>query len=224
MLVAGLLGILIGGGAVALSSGYFVRRALLENPEVIPEAMTRLRARESADVVARNRAAFETPFAGAWAGAADGDVVLVEFFDYACPYCHKSNADVDRLLGEDPKLKVVWRELPVLGRDSEEAAVASLAAAQAGRYKQFYTTLFGSGRPTPDAVSRAQRAAGLTPEAVAAMRASEAARQELGKNHALAQAIGATGTPTFVVGDQVLQGAVGYEPLKEAIAAARARG
>jgi protein-disulfide isomerase len=222
MLVAGLLGIAIGGGAVALSSGYLVRRALLENPELIPEAMTRLREREAADIVGRNRAAFETPFAGAWAGAADADVVLVEFFDYACPYCHKSNADVERLLREDPKLKVVWRDLPVLGVDSELAAVASLAAAQAGRYREFYDTLFASGRPTPGALARAQRAAGLTPEAVAAMRASETARQELGKNHALAQAIGATGTPTFVVGNQVLQGAVGYGPLKEAIAAARA--
>ncbi|MFN3388823.1 MAG: DsbA family protein [Allosphingosinicella sp.] len=220
--VAGLAGALIGGGTVALSSGYLVRTHLLQNPEILAEASDRLQQRGMAEAVEANRAAFETPFAGAWAGAENGDVILVEFFDYACGYCRKSNADIDRLLREDPNLKVVWREWPVLGEPSELAAQASLAAAQAGRYRAFYDTLFGLGRPDPATIERARQAAGVPAEAVARMTGSEAARQELGKNYELARAIGATGTPTFVVGDQVLQGAVGYEALKDAIAAARA--
>src|SRR3546814_10379176 len=84
---------------------------------------------------------------GAWAGAKDGDVVLVEFFDYACPYCKASVADVKRLLAEDPKLKVVWRDFPVLGDNSREAAMASLSAARQGHYADFYTGLFDNGRP-----------------------------------------------------------------------------
>ncbi len=128
-LVAGLLGIAIGAGAMLVANGYFVRSYLLEHPEILPEAMDRLRDREAAQAVARNREALETPFHGAWAGAADGDVVLVEFFDYACGYCRASNPDVARLLGEDPRLKVVWRDFPVLGPASDQAAIASLAAA-----------------------------------------------------------------------------------------------
>jgi protein-disulfide isomerase len=217
-LAAGVAGALIGGGAIAWMGRDSVRDYLLENPEIIPEAMDRLQARESAKVVDANRQAIETPFAGAWAGAKDGDVVLVEFFDYACGYCRKSNADIDRLLKEDSRLKVVWREWPVLGPDSEAAARVSLAAAQAGRYKPFYDRLFALGRPTAEAVAEAQSAVGVGAAAEAA-----AAEAELAKNYQLARGLGATGTPTFVVGDQVLQGAVGYEALKEAIAETRAR-
>lgn len=216
-LVAGLLGALIGGGAVAYGSRESVRDYLLENPEILPEAMDRLREREAAKVVSANRSALETPFAGAWAGAADGDVVLVEFFDYACGYCRKSNADIERLLREDPKLKVVWREWPVLGPDSEAAARASLAAARAGRFKPFYDSLFAAGRPTADAVGNARSAVGLSGD----LPAGEADR-ELSRNFQLARSLEATGTPTFVVGDQIFQGAVGYEAVRDAIRETRA--
>ncbi|HEY0113121.1 MAG TPA: DsbA family protein [Allosphingosinicella sp.] len=217
-LAAGLLGALIGGGIVAYAARNSVRDYLLANPEILPQAMERLQEREAAKAVLANRDPLETPFAGAWAGAENGDVVLVEFFDYACGYCRKSNADVERLLKEDPKLKVVWRDWPVLGPDSEAAARASLAAAQAGRFRQFYDGLFALGRPTPQAVAQALNAAGVTADAVQRV----TAEQELRKNAELAEALSATGTPTFVVGDQLLQGAVGYEALKEAIAEARA--
>ena len=217
-LAAGLVGALIGGGAVAYGSRQSVRDYLLENPEVLPEAMDRLREREAAKVISANRAALETPFAGAWAGAADADVVLVEFFDYACGYCRKSNADVDRLLSEDRKLKVVWREWPVLGPDSEAAARTSLAAARAGRFKPFHDSLFAAGKPSPEAVARARAGAGLGPDLPAGI-----ADPELANNFELARGLEATGTPTFVVGDRILQGAVGYEALKEAIEEARGR-
>jgi protein-disulfide isomerase len=222
-LLAGAVGALLGAGAVAAGSGYFVRGYLLENPEIIPEAMQRLQAREEAKIVSAHRAELETPYAGAWAGASDADVVLVQFFDYACGYCRRSNPDIDRLLAEDKKLKVVWRDWPVLGPDSEAAAAASLAAAQAGKFKPFHERLFALGRPSRETVAQAQRAVGLPPERLD-MTSSPAVQQELVKNHRLAQAINATGTPTFVVGDRVLQGAVGYEALKQAIAEARASG
>lgn len=222
ILIAGLLGIVIGAGAMLAANGYFVRSYLLEHPEILPEAMERLRARETSQVVAQNRASIETPFHGAWAGAADADVVLVEFFDYACGFCRASNPDVDRLLREDPRLKVVWRELPVLGPDSEAAARTSLAAARQGRFRQFYEQLFALGRPTEANLARAAEAVGIDPAGAAAYRDSAEVRGELERNLDLARAIGASGTPTFVVGDQVLQGAVGYEALKDAIAAARA--
>lgn len=232
-IVAGVAGVLIGASAMALASAgglvggsggdrgqveQIVKSYLLENPEIIPQAMEVLKQRETAQVVGANRAAFEKPFGGAWAGAEKGDVVLVEFFDYACGFCRKSNADVDRLLKEDPKLKVVWREYPVLGQPSLDAAQVSLAAASQGRFRQFFDAMFERGRPTPATIADAARAAGVTPPADGG-----AQRAEIEKNYELAQAIRSTGTPTFVVGNQVLHGAVGYETLKQAIADARAQ-
>lgn len=221
-LLAGLIGATVGAGAVAVGSGYFVRTYLLDNPEVIPEAMERLQSREEAKLVEKHRTELETPFAGGWAGAKDGDVVLVEFFDYACGYCRRSNADVDRLLAEDNRLKVVWREWPVLGPDSEAAATVSLAAAQAGKFKPFHDALFALGRPSPETIAEAQRTVGLSP-ALATQVASSAGRGELAKNYQLARSLNASGTPTFVVGDRILQGAVGYEALKAAVAEARSK-
>ncbi|MEA2998451.1 MAG: hypothetical protein QOK17_284 [Sphingomonadales bacterium] len=219
-LAAALLGALLGAGAMFAFSGPIVRDYLLTHPELVPEAMQRLEADEAAKAVEANRAAIETPFAGAWAGAKDGDVTLVEFFDYACPYCRRSNADVDRLLKEDPKLKVVWREWPVLGPDSEAAARASLAAAGAGKFKPFHDALFADGRPSPETIAGVQQAVGVPAEAV---KPGEASQSELERNYRLASTLKASGTPTFVVGDRILQGAVGYDTLKAAIAEARAR-
>ena len=223
-LLAGLIGVLIGALAMAAASGFFVRRYLLAHPEVLPEAMERLQAREAeaarrevAPTVDRHRAALETPYHGAWAGAQQPEIVLVEFFDYACTYCRASNPHVERLLREDPRLRVVWREFPVLGPVSEAAAAASLAAARAGRFRPFYDRLFASGRPTVATIAAARESVGIGEVAL-----DDEARRELEKNFELARAIRAQGTPTFVVGDQVLQGAVGYEALRDAIAAARA--
>ncbi len=215
-LIGGLIGALVGAGAVALSSGYFIRSYLIENPEVLPEAMDRLRERETSSIIGRNRSALETPFHGAWAGAADGDVVLVQFFDYACGYCRAANPDVDRLLREDPRLKVVWREYPVLGPDSEQAALLSLAAAKAGRFRPFHDRLFATARPSESAREAARGAVGVGPAEL-----TDEFRNELQKNFELARAIGASGTPTFVVGDRMLEGAVGYQTLKQAVQEAR---
>jgi protein-disulfide isomerase len=227
---AGLAGLLIGAGAMALvgqGGGLsadpdrarvenIVRDYILAHPEIIPEAVKRLQERDLAKAIDANRAAYETPFASAWAGAEKGDVVLVEFFDYACAFCRKSNPDIERLLSEDKKLKVVWRELPVLGPDSQVAADASLAAAKAGKFRAFHDRMFALGRPNETTIAEAKRAVGVTGGASAEFRA------EIEKNYELARAVGASGTPTFVVGDKVLQGAVGYEALKQAIAEARA--
>lgn len=216
-LTAGLVGVGIGVGLMLAFNGYFVRSYLLSHPEVLPEAMEVLRSRETAKAVGTNRSAIETPFHSAWAGAADGDVVLVEFFDYACSFCRAANADVARLLREDNRLKVVWREYPVLGPDSEQAAIASLAAARAGRFRAFYDRLFAGGRPTASNLAATNAALGLAPAQL-----TDEYRREIQRNYELARSIGASGTPVFVVGDQVFHGAVGYEALRDAVRQARA--
>lgn len=201
-----------------------VRAALLADPQMIPDAMQRLEARETEQRLAAHRVALETPFAGAWAGAEDADVVLVEFFDYNCPFCRQSAADVERLLAEDPRLKVVFREYPVLGEASERFARASLAAAIQGqpRHRAFYTRVFGeSGQLTPGRLQATVAAAGLEPGRLAADFAGAAVEAELNRNLELGRALGIGGTPSYIVGNRILPGAVGHAALKAAIAEAR---
>ena len=228
-LLAGAAGLALGAAAVQAADGptgraeieAVVRDYILQHPEIIPEAMTRLRARETAKLIAADRRAIETPFAGAWAGNPKGDVTLVMFTDYACIYCRASAPDIERLLKEDPQLKVVWREIPVLGPPSETAARAALAAAKQGKYLPFHRALFADARPDAAHLSAATKAAALDPARLAADRNGADVAAELDQNMALAQRLGVNGTPAFVVGDQMLGGAVGYAKIAAAIAAAR---
>ena len=199
-----------------------VRDYILAHPEIIPEAMERLQSKRMASVVERYRTELEKPFAGGWDGARDGDVVLVEFFDYACGYCKASLADIDRLLAEDKRLKVVYRELPILSEESGQAAKASLYAAKQGQYGSFHRALYAAGRPSKDSIDTAAKKTGFDAAALKQAMQAPDISAEIENNMRLAQALQATGTPTWVVGDQVLSGAVGYDALKEAIAKARA--
>lgn len=208
-------------GADRKATEAIVREYILAHPEILPEAMAVLQSRETKKQVDANRAVLETPFAGAWAGAKDGDVVLVEFFDYACGYCKASLPHIERLLAEDKKLKVVFRELPILSPQSEVAARASLAAAEQGKFEAFHSAMYEAGRPSPEAIAAVQGQAGLDPRKAAVAMESVAVRREIEGNLTLARSLGATGTPTWVVGDRILNGAVGYDELKRAVAAAR---
>jgi protein-disulfide isomerase len=200
-------------------SSRIVRQGLLADPKILPDAVDALRDAQYAPVLAANRAAIETPFGSSWKGSAKPDVTLVEFFDYACPYCKASNPSVERLIKEDKDLRVVFRELPILGPDSVSAARLSLEASRLGRFAQFHDTLWATGRPAPDTNATAAQAAGIPPEP----KPDNEIEAELKRNYQLAGQLGATGTPLFVVGDRVMNGAVGYESLKQAIDVARKR-
>jgi protein-disulfide isomerase len=200
-------------------SSKIVRQGLLSDPQILTDTVQALRDAQYQPVLAANRAAIETPFASSWKGAAKPEVTLVEFFDYACPYCKASNPAVDRLLQEDKGLRVVYRELPILGPDSVTAARLSLEASKLGRFAQFHDALWAAGRPAPDTIATAAQSAGIAPSPTQ----DTAIETELAQNRSLAGELGATGTPVFVVGDRVLNGAVGYDTLKDAIAKARAK-
>ncbi|WP_238475428.1 DsbA family protein [Sphingomonas cavernae] len=198
-----------------------VRDYILTHPEIIPQAIEKLQNREVAKSIDTHRKAIETPFASAWAGNPNGNATLAVFFDYACGFCRKSLPDIERLLKEDKNLKIVFRELPILSEDSEKAARVSLAAAEQGKFKHFHDALYASGRPSAAAVEKASRDVGLDARTVETAIGSEAVQNEIDSNVAVARSLGFSGTPSWVVGDQVLNGAVGYEALKEAIAEAR---
>jgi protein-disulfide isomerase len=226
-----MIGAAIGGGIIgalltaallffalpSVLSSKIVRQGLLADPKILPDAVDALRDAQYAPVLSANRAALETPFGSSWKGSAKPDVTLVEFFDYACPYCKASNPYVDRLMQEDKGLRVVYRELPILGSDSVIAARLSLEASQLGRFAKFHDTLWATGRPAPETNAAAAQAAGIAPQP----KDNPAIEAELKRNFQLAGQLGATGTPLFVIGDRVMNGAVGYATLKDAIAAAR---
>jgi protein-disulfide isomerase len=220
--VGGVVGSLLTGGLMLFAAPEFlssriVRQGLLADPNILSETVDALRDAQYAPVLEANRAAIEVPFASSWKGSAKPDVTLVEFYDYACPYCKASNPIIDRLVKEDPGLRVVYRELPILGPDSVVASRLALQASKMGRFGRFHDTLWAAGRPAQDTVGKAAQAAGIPPAPVQ----DPAIEAELKKNFQLAGHLGATGTPLFIVGDRVMNGAVGYDALKEAIAAAR---
>jgi protein-disulfide isomerase len=200
-------------------SSRIVRQGMLADPQILPDAADALRDAQYAPVLNANRAALETPFGSSWKGAAKPEVTLVEFFDYACPYCKASNPIVDRLVGEDKGLRVVYRELPILGPNSVVAARLSLEASKAGRFARFHDSLWEAGRPAAETIAVASQAAAIPPQPTD----DPLIEAELKRNFQLAGQLGATGTPLVVIGDRVINSAVGYDALKKAVADARAK-
>ncbi len=223
-----LLGAAAGGGAVWALGGTgtpaverTVHRYLLAHPEVIGEAMRGLADRDTAAVVAANRAAITTPVGDAWAGDPHGDVTLVEYYDYNCGYCRASLPVIRELLVAEPHIRLVYRELPVLAESSRSAARASLLAARQGRFARFHDALYAAGPVSDDTIAATARAAGVDLSRLAAATAREDA--ELHANLQLAAKLGMAGTPSWVIGDRVVVGALPLERLRAEIADARAR-
>ena len=217
-----LAGGLVGAGAVAALDrpGDEVRDYLLAHPEVIPEAMQKLQEREAGRSVSANRAAITTPFGSAFAGNPKGDVTLVEYYDYNCGYCRASLPAIRQLIAEDPRLRVVFRELPILAESSRSAARISLVAAAQGKFNAFHDALYAGGRVSDATIAAAARTAGVDTGRLAAL--APRIDAEIAHNMETAARLGVTGTPSWVVGDRVLSGALPVEELKRAIAAARA--
>jgi protein-disulfide isomerase len=217
-----LAGGLVGAGAVAALDrpGDEVRDYLLAHPEVIPEAMQKLQEREAGRSVSANRAAITTPFGSAFAGNPKGDVTLVEYYDYNCGYCRASLPAIRQLVAEDPRLRVVFRELPILAESSRSAARISLVAAAQGKFNAFHDALYAGGRVSDATIAAAARTAGVDTGRLAAL--APRIDAEIARNMETAARLGVTGTPSWVVGDRVLSGALPVEELKRAIAAARA--
>ncbi len=221
-LVGGLIGGIVGAVLMAAillvaAPNMIVRQGLMREPTLLLDGQQALRRAQAIDAIEPIRAQIETPFASAWSGAKDADVTMVYFYDYACGYCRQVNPAIERLIAEDEKLRVVFRELPILSQDSLVAAHASLAAAKAGKFKTFHDELFAAGRPTPDKLEKVAAMVGVTPE----MARDAAFEGEIRRNMQWAEMLGAGGTPLFVIGDSIINAAVPYEELKQAVAEAR---
>lgn len=194
---------------------------ILAHPEVLSEAVERLRSKGAARQISAERDALETPFSGAVLGNPNGSLMLVQFTDYACTFCRQSIADLAALTAAHPDLKVVIRELPILSPASEQAARMALAAAGQGRYAAFHQAMFAGDKPSAASIAAAARAAGVDATTAQAVAQGGSVSAELARNLDVARQLGISGTPAWVVGDRLLVGAVGREELERALAEAR---
>ncbi|WP_086606784.1 DsbA family protein [Erythrobacter donghaensis] len=222
-LLTALLALVFGflGAAVWSYSGLADNRTrafLLANPDMLPQMAEAYEAQESAKRLAQMGSAVFDPFPGAVLGNPNGSKVLVEFTDYNCPYCEASLKDVDRLIAEDPELKVVIREWPIF-EGSDVSSRMALAAAMQGKYRAFHDAMFASGD-----VTAAAKAAGLDMTQAEKDAASQAVTTEIARNLDFARALGFNGTPAWVAGKTPFGGAVGYDKLKAALAKASEAG
>lgn len=206
------------------------------HPETLLEASEELQKREQAETDAKSKAAlasardkvFNDPNSPV-GGNPKGDVTVVEFFDYQCPYCKGAQPTVEKLLKEDKGVRFVYKDFPILGPSSVLAAKAALASVKQGKYIQFNEALmkapFSHGaRPKDDEelVFKTAKEVGLNIDKLKKDMEDDSISKIIDANMELAGELGARGTPYFIVGDQVYPGAMQYDELKKAVAAARA--
>jgi len=206
---------------------------LLANPSILQRVSDALRAEVRATQMAEAKAAltsmrtqiYEDPD-NVVLGNPQGDVTLVEMFDYNCGYCRSAVPDMATLLAEDPNLKVILKEFPILSQESEEAArVAVLVRRADVDYWAFHEKLFtGRGQVTMDAALNAAQDLGLNPITLRMEMETPSVSEVIERNHALAQALSVSGTPTYIIGDEIIPGAIGLEQLRVRIANMRACG
>src|SRR5438552_2183751 len=210
-----------------------VRNYLIAHPEVLEEAMAELSKRQAVAESAKHEASvannadaiFNSP-RNVTLGNKDGDVTFVEFFDYNCGYCKRAMADMMEIMKADPKLKVVLKEFPVLSQGSVEAAQVAVAVRMQDptgkKYLDFHQKLLG-GRGAADKARAmaAAKEAGLDMAKLEKDLSGQEVRATLEENLKLAESLGMNGTPSYVIGKQVVIGAVGVDSLKEKISTAR---
>jgi protein-disulfide isomerase len=200
-----------------------VREYLLANPEILQEAFAALERKQAAEQEAQRVAAIQdqrdvifNSTRQVVLGNADGDVTLVEFFDYNCGYCKRAMGDLTRLLKERPEVRVVLKEFPVLGRGSTEAAQVAIAvnAVAPERYLDFHTALLGHEGPVDRAAALdVVEKLGLPLDKISEVMAGPLVSETIEEVYGLANALGINGTPSYVIGDKVLVGAVGYDTI-----------
>jgi protein-disulfide isomerase len=205
-----------------------VRNYLLENPQVIFEALDRLKEKENdqrlsemRDKAKSHKAALLGEAEPLMAGNPKGDITIVEFFDYRCPYCRKVKKNVTDLLNQDGNIRLILKEFPILSPESETAAAAAIASAAQGKYWDFHLAMMGAEDLSEERVFELAKEAGVDVARLKIDMKSPKVAKRLAETQALAKTLGIDATPTFFIGDEPYSGAQSLKELKDAVAAAR---
>lgn len=212
-----------------------VRSYLLENPEVIIEAVNALEARQQAEADAAAQAVLQSNADAiyndgvSWVGGnPDGDITVVEFMDYRCSYCRRAQPEVEELVESDGNIRFVVKEFPILGEASvtmSRFAIATQRVAGDDAYKQVHDALMVlSSEPNEPVLRRLADELGLDADAILAEMGAEEITRQIAETRALAQALQIQGTPSFVMGDELVRGYVQLDQMREIIAAERQEG
>ena len=239
LIAAGLMGLATAASAQSAFDdaqkkeiGQIVREYLLENPEILIEVGKELETRQQAaeekkradTLVANAREMFHSPD-DLVAGNPDGDVTMVEFFDYNCSWCKKGLPEVLSLIDKDKNLRVVMKEFPIFGGDSDYAALAALASNKQGKYWEYHLALLGhEGKLTRESVDEIAKAQGLDLEKLKADMQLPEIAQIIARNQKLAQDLAISGTPAFVIDRKVVPGYLPMDGLMAAVDEVRAAG
>jgi protein-disulfide isomerase len=206
-----------------------VLETIRKNPEIIREAITMLQQQEAEEQRLAAEAALTDqrdllvadPNAPV-IGNPEGDVTIVEFFDYNCSYCRRVFADVVTLMEQDKNIRIVMREWPILGEESTFAARAALASREQGKYEEFHIALMENrGRATEAAVMSIAENLGINTDQLKIDMQSPEVSAHIQQSHKLTRALGLNGTPAFVFGDQLVPGLIELDQMIELVEAAR---
>ncbi|WP_093425058.1 DsbA family protein [Tranquillimonas alkanivorans] len=206
-----------------------VLETIRENPEIVLEAVTLLEQRKidaqaatQADVLTRERELLERDPNAPVLGNPDGDVTVVEFFDYNCPYCRRVKPEVQALIASDPDIRLVYREWPILGKGSEFAARAALAAREQGKYEAFHWALMAlEARADEASVMQVAQNLGLDTQRLRKDMAAPEIDEHIATSMRLTRELGFNGTPSFVIGDALVPGLVDLDRLQSLVTEAR---
>jgi protein-disulfide isomerase len=209
--------------------GKTIREYLLANPEVLVEAMQELERKQDGqrDAVAQkgvqeNQAELFRDPDSPIGGNPNGDVVIVDFNDYQCPYCKRTHQAMKSVVAADGKVKTIYKDLPILGEASKVAAVAALASVKQGKHTAFHNALMEfSGKLDRDKILDIASSVGIDRAQLEKDMEDPKLKRTIERNLELASALGIRGTPAFVIGKQFVPGAVDAAALKQLIADAR---
>jgi len=209
-----------------------VRDYLVSNPEILTEMQQALDAKEREEQrlahIAAIQGAKDEIFNSAYDGVVgnpQGKVTIVEFYDYNCGFCKRAQDDMVALTAEDPELRFVLKEFPILGPDSQKAHVVSMAVHKLmpEKFEQFHNELIGAkGRANEEAAMKIAISLGADEAKLREAMKDESITKEFARTYELANKLAITGTPSYVVGTEVVYGALGQDVLREKIAAVKA--
>ena len=206
-----------------------IKDYILANPSVITQALQISRIRQqtrslqsAAELLRSRHKELYDDELSLTNGVEDPDVTIVEFFDYRCGFCKKAHPVIKTLLAADPKIKFIYKEYPILGQVSHVATRAALAAHKQGKYLEFHNKIFSTaGRVTEQRIMQDAASIGLDINQLKKDMLDSDISEHVARNKDLARGLKISGTPTFIIGNQIIHGFANLDKMKQAVSTAR---